>query len=236
MKSKDAISRSDRVLVAALAIVLATASTALGASLTNRPLTDQVATMAPVAPTAADPDGDMVSPEPPQTDIASDAVDDAIPAPNTPSRDAIARIVAEHECLSETIYYETRGNTDAGQKAVAEVVFNRLKSGRYGASICAVVYQGARSGRNGGCQFSWACNGNLTKPREAREWRRAQELAARIMTGEVRIGDLTGGAVGFHAVRVSPNWGPQFVRTVEIGGHIFYRRAGRSNGLRGTQI
>jgi len=33
-KTNDAISRSDRVLVAALAIILATASAAIGASLT----------------------------------------------------------------------------------------------------------------------------------------------------------------------------------------------------------
>ena len=36
-KTNDAISRSDRVLVAALAIILATASAAIGASLTYHP-------------------------------------------------------------------------------------------------------------------------------------------------------------------------------------------------------
>src|SRR5450631_3289084 len=41
-KTKDAISRSDRVLVAAMAIVLATASAAVGSSLGTRPHTDQV--------------------------------------------------------------------------------------------------------------------------------------------------------------------------------------------------
>ena len=42
-KTNDAISRSDRVLVAALAIILATASAAIGASLTYHPHTDKVA-------------------------------------------------------------------------------------------------------------------------------------------------------------------------------------------------
>ena len=42
-KTNDAISRSDRVLVAAMAIILATASAAIGASLTNHPSTDKAA-------------------------------------------------------------------------------------------------------------------------------------------------------------------------------------------------
>jgi spore germination cell wall hydrolase CwlJ-like protein len=71
--------------------------------------------------------------------------------------------------------------------------------------------------------------------KEPTEWRRAQELAARVLTGEEQMDGLTQGAVGFHAISVQPNWGPQFVRTVEIGGHIFYRRAGRSH-LRAAQI
>ena len=41
-KTKDAISRCDRVLVAAMSIVLATASAAVGASLTNNPHADQI--------------------------------------------------------------------------------------------------------------------------------------------------------------------------------------------------
>ena len=44
-KTHDAISRSDRVLVAAMAIILATASAAVGASMTYRPSTDK-----PLAP------------------------------------------------------------------------------------------------------------------------------------------------------------------------------------------
>ena len=232
MKSSDAISRSDRALLVALAIVLATASTALGASFTNHPSKDQIALAVPPKAIAAPVQSvDTVSPEPP-SDVQSAAVNDAIPEPGVPSQAAIQSVLAEHECLSEAIYFETRGNTDRGQLAVVEVIFNRIKSGLYGASICRVVYQGADRSKTGHCQFPWACNGALSRPREPREWRRAQTLAARVMTGQVQLAGITQGAVGFHAVSVSPNWGPQYVRTVEIGGHIFYRRAGhRTTGI-----
>ncbi|MEJ1969658.1 MAG: cell wall hydrolase [Rhizomicrobium sp.] len=208
MKSRDAIARSDRVLVGALAIVLATASAAVGSSLNARPSTEKVTVVKVETPVV------RVVPEPV---VATGAL-------RASAADMFAsRLMAEHRCLSEAIYYETRGNTDDGQKAVAEVILNRIHSGNYAGSICEVVYQGAR---NGHCQFSWVCSGAVNLPREPREWRRAQELAARILTGEEEVGGLTGGAVGFHAVSVHPDWGVQYVRTVEIGGHVFYRRAG----------
>ena len=70
------------------------------------------------------------------------------------------KLLAEHRCLSEVLYYEARGEGVKGQKAVAEVVFHRMRTGNYGHSICAVVYEGADQP---GCQFSFTCNGDLTR-------------------------------------------------------------------------
>jgi hypothetical protein len=211
MKTTDALSRSDRVLVAALAIVLATASAAVGASLNARPHTDEVRVIKVDQPVVQV--------------VQAPAIPEPISVRGASGDTVLASLLAEHKCLAEALYYETRGNTQDGQKAVAEVIFNRIRSGNYGSSICAVVYQGAKTGS---CQFSWACNGALQAAREPVEWRQAQVMAARILTGEEHLGDLTQGAVGFHAVYVNPNWGPQYIRTVEIGGHVFYRRAGRT--------
>ena len=58
----------------------------------------------------------------------------------------LARLLAEHRCLSEVMYYEARGEGEDGQKAVAEVVFHRMNTGNYGHSICAVVYEGVGTG------------------------------------------------------------------------------------------
>ena len=193
-KTNDAISRSDRVLVVAMAIVLATASAAIGASLTYRPSTDKVAAVTPAVQVA-----EAARP-------AADAV--------------MTQLLAEHKCLSEVLYYEARGEGAGGQKAIAEVVFHRMNHGDYGHSICAVVYEG--SGRSG-CQFSFTCNGEAMRPKQAAAWRESEKLAAQILTGQVALKNATGGALNFHAVSVSPDWADTMSRTTQIGNHIFYR-------------
>jgi spore germination cell wall hydrolase CwlJ-like protein len=129
-------------------------------------------------------------------------------------------VLAEHRCLAEALYYEARSEGASGQKAVAEVVFHRLNSGKYGNSICAVVYSGSDRKT---CQFSFTCNGDRDRPREASAWNLAEELAARILTGEERLHNATGGATFYHAVYVKPYWAPSLNRTARIGNHIFYR-------------
>jgi len=127
------------------------------------------------------------------------------------------------------MYYEARSEGEDGQKAVAEVVFHRMNTGNYGHSICAVVYEGAQQAV---CQFSFACDGSREALKAQEPWRLAQALAARILTGEEHLNNATGGAVNFHTAAVQPGWAGEYVRTVQIGNHIFYRRQGhaRVNG------
>src|ERR1700744_6061335 len=194
-KTHDAISRSDRVLVAAMAIILATASAAIGASLTYHPVENKaVMALQPVVQQAQ-----AVKP-------AADTV--------------MTQLLAEHKCLSEVLYYEARGEGATGQKAIAEVVFHRMNHGDYGHSICAVVYEG--KGRPG-CQFSFTCNGDMERPKQMAAWRESEKLAAQILTGQVPLRNATSGAVNFHAVSVSPDWADTMDKTTQIGNHIFYR-------------
>jgi spore germination cell wall hydrolase CwlJ-like protein len=198
-ETSDALSRSDRVLVAALAIILATASAAVGASMNVHPATAAKPVAAKVA----------VAPEAP------------LPAAARPQVDAaMTRLLAEHRCLSEVLYYEARGEGAQGQQAVAEVVFHRMNSGNYGHSICAVVYEGAG---HPGCQFSFTCNGDLKRPKDARDWTKAEKLAAEILTDQAWRKNSTEGATNYHAVSVTPDWAPTLVKTRQIGNHIFYR-------------
>jgi spore germination cell wall hydrolase CwlJ-like protein len=197
-KTNDAISRSDRVLVTAMAIILATASAAIGASMTYHPSTEKVALQPAVAVAEA--------PKP-----AADTV--------------MTQLLAEHKCLSEVLYYEARGEGAGGQKAIAEVVFHRMNHGDYGHSICAVVYEGAK---HSGCQFSFACNGDMKRAKQPGAWRQAEALAAKIMTGQLNLKNATGGAVNFHAVSVSPDWADTMDKTTQIGNHVFYRNAPRT--------
>jgi len=198
--SNDAISRSDRVLVVAMGIVLATASAAIGASLTNRTSTDKIIAAAP-RPIVRVVEAQPQSP-------ATDA--------------AMAQLLAEHKCLSEVLYYEARGEGAGGQKAIAEVVFHRMNHGDYGHSICAVVYEGKG---HPGCQFSFTCNGQINRPKQMSAWREAERLAAQILTGQVPLRNATGGALNYHAVSVAPDWADTMDKTIQIGNHIFYRGA-----------
>jgi spore germination cell wall hydrolase CwlJ-like protein len=202
-KTTDAISRSDRVLVVTMAIILATASAAIGASLTYHPSTEKPKVVVAVPKMIV-----LAAPVP----FATDAV--------------MAQLLAEHKCLSEVLYYEARGEGAGGQKAIAEVVFHRMNRGDYGHSICAVVYEG--KGRPG-CQFSFTCNGEINRPKQMAAWRESEKLAAEILTGQVPLRNATGGALNFHAVSVSPDWADTMDKTTQIGKHIFYRGAGHAH-------
>ena len=195
-KTNDAISRSDRVLVAAMAIILATASAAIGAAMSNHPSTDKAAAV-----------------------IAKPAVQ-VVEAPRPATDSVMTQLLAEHKCLSEVLYYEARGEGAGGQKAIAEVVFHRMNTGKFGHSICAVVYEGKG---HPGCQFSFVCNGEMKRPKQFAAWRASETLAAQILTGQVPLKNATGGALNFHAVSVAPDWADTMDKTTQIGNHVFYR-------------
>ena len=126
------------------------------------------------------------------------------------------------DCLTTAVYFEARGESAAGQAAVAQVVLNRVRHPAYPRTICGVVFQGAQ-GR--GCQFSFACNGAMRRPRDPAAWSRARDVALRAMSGFVMT--AIGNATNFHSVNVSPGWS-NMVRVRQVGSHIFYRFAGRN--------
>lgn len=134
----------------------------------------------------------------------------------------IQNLESERQCLTEGIYYEARGESTAGQLAVAEVILNRVAAGRYADTICGVIMQGKTSNQ---CQFSFVCNGDMDKPREHAAWRRAERVAALVLGGEVR-NSLIGGATYYHASYVNPSWKDRMVEVKKIGQHIFYQLAG----------
>lgn len=127
---------------------------------------------------------------------------------------------AQWRCLAEAIYFEARGETTAGQFAVAEVILNRADSQRYPDSICGVVRQGAE--RSTGCQFSFQCDGKPEVIRDRRAFAKAGKIAHLMLEGRPRT--LTDNATHFHTTAVRPKWAGKLVKVVRIGDHIFYRR------------
>ena len=129
------------------------------------------------------------------------------------------------ECLSQAVYYEARGESGAGQQAVAQVVLNRVRHPAFPKSVCAVVFQGARTAS---CQFSFACDGAFHHPVESLAWRRAEQVAAKALGGAVMA--EVGNATHFHVAGLSTDW--HLTKVAQIGSHIFYRFGGH-NGAPG---
>jgi hypothetical protein len=131
---------------------------------------------------------------------------------------------AERDCLAQAIYHEARGESAAGQLAVANVIVNRARSNKYPSSLCGVIYQGANQGRYK-CQFTFACDGRGDAPGERQAWARSMALAkdvyAEYATGE-EIGAIPDTALFYHTTNVRPSWSYTFSRVAEVGAHIFY--------------
>jgi hypothetical protein len=130
-----------------------------------------------------------------------------------------------HRCLAEAIYFESRSESERGQQAVAQVVLNRVRSGRYPADVCGVIYQNAR--RMNRCQFSYACDGRPERIRDEHAWERASRIADDAIAGRVFLDEI-GDSTHYHATYVAPRWRRSLARTEQIGTHIFYRLPGSS--------
>ena len=147
--------------------------------------------------------------------------DGDIPAPAAePEYVSLAAAVAAQEtdeldrdltCMAGAIYFEAKGEPLSGQLAVAEVILNRTKSGRFPKSICSVVTQPG--------QFSFVRAGRVPVIANNAHYRTA------IAVARVAMADAWDSpapdAMYFHARRVSPNW--RMTKIAAIGNHVFYR-------------
>ncbi len=126
------------------------------------------------------------------------------------------------ECLTSAVYYEAGQESTDGQRAVAQVVLNRVRHPAFPANVCGVVYEG--STRATGCQFTFTCDGSLNRQPMVEAWRRARSVAEAALAGYVY--KPVGTATHYHADYVVPYWAPTLTKNAVIGAHIFYRWAG----------
>ena len=124
-------------------------------------------------------------------------------------------------CLSTAIYYEAASEPDAGQRAVAQVVLNRVAHPQWPNTVCGVVFQGSE---RPGCQFSFACDGSMARVPVRMWWDRAQRVAERALAGEVYA--PVGLATYYHTGAVNPVWAARQTFIGAIGAHLFYRPPG----------
>ena len=121
-------------------------------------------------------------------------------------------------CLAQAVYFEARSESEAGQRAVAQVVMNRTHLPQYSSTVCGVVYQGSR--RATGCQFTFVCDGSLRNPSDLVAWDRAVGIARDALAGFVYTPMLQ--ATPYHAAWMTPYWAGELRRIRRIGGQVFY--------------
>jgi hypothetical protein len=148
------------------------------------------------------------------------ALGDAVARPTFLSGTAQDRFRALH-CLTAAIYYEAATEPDAGQRAVAQVVLNRVAHPQWPNSVCGVVFQGSE---RPGCQFSFACDGSMARAPARGWWLRARAVAERALAGEVYA--PVGLATYYHTGAVHPGWADRMAFVGAIGAHLFYRPPG----------
>jgi spore germination cell wall hydrolase CwlJ-like protein len=106
-------------------------------------------------------------------------------------------------------------------EAIANVIMNRTGQEGFPNTICGVVKQGQEQGA---CQFSWWCDSLSDDATEEEPYSHAKEIARKALKRQ--LWDRTGGALYFHNRKLAPKWSREYIRTVEIGEHVFYKPVG----------
>jgi spore germination cell wall hydrolase CwlJ-like protein len=129
------------------------------------------------------------------------------------------------QCLTQAVFYEAGYEPDAGQRAVAQVVLNRVRHPAFPQSVCGVVYQG--SDLPTGCQFTFTCDGSLLRTPPQAAWDRARRVALAALSGWVE--PAVGLSTHYHATYVVPYWAPTLSKVALVGQHIFYAIPGQGS-------
>lgn len=126
-------------------------------------------------------------------------------------------------CLTAAIYYEAGNEPEKGQRAVAQVVLNRVRHPAWPNTVCGVVYQGSERA-DLKCQFSFSCDGAMTRALNVTAWSRARRIALQSLAGR-RFAPV-GLATYYHTLAVKPEWSLKLKAVAVVGAHIFYRQPG----------
>lgn len=125
------------------------------------------------------------------------------------------------DCLAAAVLYEA-GDDPTGQRAVAQVVLNRVRHPAFPKTVCGVVFQGSE--RRTGCQFTFTCDGALTRDYAQPFWDRARLIADAALAGSVF--KPVGQATHYHTDWVVPYWSSSLDKIVAIETHLFFRWTG----------
>lgn len=171
----------------------------------------------------ARPASAVVAPQPPEdSSPATVLVNARLPERSAFSADRQSMMRAQL-CLTAAIYYEAASESEAGQRAVAQVILNRVRHPAWPATVCGVVYQASDMPV---CQFSYSCDGSMARRPDRAGWDRAARIAEEALKGHAYA--PVGFSTFYHTLSVDPEWNRAMIPTKVIGNHIFYRLPGRA--------
>lgn len=118
----------------------------------------------------------------------------------------------EYQVLLKIVEAEAGGEDTTGKMLVANVVMNRVRSGKFPNTVTEVVYQRSE----GKAQFSPTADGRIDQVNVSQD---TVDAVARVMNGE----DPSAGALFFRSVSSKSGWHDRALsRVMEHGNHIFY--------------
>jgi spore germination cell wall hydrolase CwlJ-like protein len=134
---------------------------------------------------------------------------------------------SELDCLTTNVFFEARGESLAGKRAVADVTINRTKHSAFTGqdTVCKVVF--ARG------QFSWTTQPKKRtqkllnrdfrglKDSDVTAYHLSRKIAVEALENEPRS-NLPSSVVSFHSVGITPHWSNKLKFYAKIGNHKFY--------------
>ncbi|MDE7319145.1 MAG: cell wall hydrolase, partial [Lachnospiraceae bacterium] len=157
----------------------------------------------------------LAEPAAEEAEPAEEAVEEPVQEAETaeePAGNSFGLEEQEYQVLLKIVEAEAGGEDTVGRMLVANVIMNRVRSGRFPNTITEVVYQRC-SGR---AQFSPVSDGRIDQVSVSPE---TVEAVSRAINGE----DASAGALYFRSVYSSSGWFDRALRrVVEHGNHIFY--------------
>lgn len=143
------------------------------------------------------------------------------PAPPYRFTGSAADFANARDCLALAALAEA-GSSDPGQRAVIQVVLNRARHPAFASTVCGVVFEGSE--RATGCQFTFTCDGSLSRQYDAASWALARARADQALKGLVF--PVVGNATHYHTDWVFPWWSPKLQKIAQVETHLFLRWPG----------
>lgn len=138
-----------------------------------------------------------------------------------------ARIQQDFLCMREVLWYESRSDNEAGKRAVASVVLNRVESKRFPDGICAVVQQRMQFSYRNALKNRKQILEPKPKVAELQKYELVQQIAWEVASGNFKR-TLPKDVLWYHVHRVNPIWNSKMKRVTVAGSkHIFLKGSDR---------